>query len=407
MEVVDRSDLIDEKVQETSMPKFTLSVHDFRVLDRLEWDPEGVCVLSGANGAGKSTTLDVFRFLRAFFLRGHEVAFRLVDGVAFRRLGMELDAPVTFSLEVADVVWELRFPMSAQGIKGAYGEALFHAGEIVLRKEMFQDGLDRSDVLFSTPENLAKLAGGADDERCAAKTLWDRGTAPWMQPLVDFLGGLRIYDTYWLNQVKRVEPITAGDAYLHGTGRNLWSVLANWKGSPLRYRGQFDWVMAEARRAFPDVIGMIEFDRGLAYLYHPDATDPADGLLPNRAPDCLLTGLLHLTALAGAKEGSLVAFDEIENQLHPHAIRSLIAAMRQRADEHDLTIVMTTHSPVVLNQFRDDADQVFVLGHGDPKLPVPAKMTDLHDEAWIAQAKLGALYERLAFGAPKISEEGQ
>ena len=373
------------------MARFTLRVRNFRALERLDWRPEGVCVLSGANGVGKSTTLDALRFLRALFLWGHESAFRAVDGVAFARWGLEPDAPVEFCVEVEDLTWRLRFPMSAQGIKGVYGEELLRDGRVVLRAAMFQDGW----LLGGEPQPL-------DEQRCCTKVLWDRGTEAWMQPLVDALEGIRTHETYWLNQVKTVKAIGSADSYLHGTGRNLWAVLANWKASPLRYHGQFDWVLSEARKAFPGLIGSVEFDRGLPYLFRPGATDPAEGLLPNRAADGLLTGLLHLTAVAGAKPGSLVAFDEVENQLHPHAIRSLLSAMRQQADERDLTVILTTHSPVVLNQFRDEPEQVFVLGHDDAGLDVPAPMTALHSEEWLAQAKLGSLYERLAFAAPEV-----
>lgn len=373
------------------MTQFTLRVRDFRVLERLDWRPEGVCVLSGANGAGKSSTLDALKFLRALFLRGHETALQAVDGVAFARRGAAPDAPVEFTIEVEELVWKLRFPMSAQGVKGTYGEELRRGGQMVLRAAMFDDGW----YLGSDRQML-------DEQRCCAKVLWDRGTAPWMRPLVDVLEGLRTYETYWLNQVKEVRPGAPTDSFLHSTGRNLWSVLANWKASPLRYRGQFEWVLREARRAFPGLIGDVEFDRGVPVLYRPGAVDPADGLLPNRAADGLLTGLLHLVAVAGARPGSLVAFDEVENQLHPHAIRTLVSAMRQQADERGLTIVLTTHSPVVLNQFRDEPEQVYVLGHGQADLDMPAPMTALHTQEWLAQAKLGSLYERLAFSAPDV-----
>ena len=375
------------------MAAFTFRVRGFRVLENLEWSPGGVCVLSGANGAGKSTTLAALRFLRALFFFGQEAAFRSVDGVAFQRFGADIDAPVEFEVEVGDLTWQLRFPMSAQGAKGTYGEELRRAGKVELRAVMFEDNWS--------------LDGGLqprDEQRCCAKVLFDRGIAVWMQPLRDELDGIRVYDTYWLNQVTKVEPVSATDLYLHHTGRNLWSVLANWKGSPLRYGGQFDWVLAEARRAFPDLIGSIEFDRGLPYLYKPDASDPSEGLLPNRAADGLLTGLLHLTAVAGAKSGSLIAFDEVENQLHPHAIRSLIAAMRQQAEERDLTIVLTTHSPVVLNEFKGEEDRVFVLERGREKLPVP--LDQLHSEAWLSHFALGDLYEREHFAAPRSRHQG-
>lgn len=376
------------------MAQLTLGVRDFRVLDRLEWSPDGVCVLAGANGAGKSTTVAALKFLRQLFMQGQDSAFRAVDGVSFQRHGGDQGAPVEFSLAVEDLVWRLRFPMSARGVKGAYGEELHRAEAPVLRAAIFEDGW-----------RLGTDLQPRDELRCCAKVLWDRGSAPWMQPLVDALRGMRLYDGYWLHQVTGVEPAEPTDVFLHHTGRNLWSVLANWKASPLRYRGQFDWVLAEARRAFPGIIGSIEFDRGLPYLFGPGATDPADGLPPNRAADGLLVGLLHLTAVAGALDGSLVAFDEVENHLHPHAIRSLIAAMRQQAEERNLTIVLTTHSPVVLNQFVCAPEQVYVLDRADPDLPMPARMSDLHNEDWLAQSKLGTLYERLAFAAPEVATD--
>ncbi len=372
------------------MQDFTLRIRDFRVIERLDWKPSGLCVLSGANGVGKTTVLDSLCFLRALFSRGHEAALSVVDGMSFHRLGAQSENPVEFVVEVDDLVWKLRFPMSDRGLKGSYGETIHRGAAEELHAVMFEDVWSANGVVYPR-----------DEHRCCAKALWDRGDAPWMKPLVDAMEGIRVYSSYWLNQVKAAFGGGGADSFLHGTGRNLWSVLANWKASPLRYRGQFDWVMTQARNAFPGLLGAIDFDR-MPILYHPGATDPADGLTPNRQPDGLLTGLLHLTAIAGARDHSLVLFDEVENQLHPHAIRSLTRAMRDQADERGLTIMMTTHSPVVLNQFRDSPEQVFVLGHGDSELNEPARMTELHTDEWLAQAKLGSLYERLAFGAPDI-----
>ena len=329
--------------------------------------------------------------MRTLFHFGEEVAFNTVGATAVRRTRADSETPVEFEIEVDDIAWKVRFPISTRGIKGTYGEELTRAGEVVLRATMFEDHWTH-----------AGEQNPLDETRCCAKVLWDRGGDDWMQPLVNVLSGIRVYDSYWLNQVKEVRPSETNDSYLHGTGRNIWSVLANWKASPLRYHGQFDWVMKEARRAFPGLLGTIEFDRGLPYLFRPDATDPTEGLPPNRIADGLLTGLLHLTAIAGAKPGSLVAIDEMENHLHPHAIRSLMAAMRQQAEERDVTIVLTTHSPVVLNQFINEPEQVFELDQEHPDCEIPARMTDLHSEEWIAQAKLGSLYERLAFSSPDI-----
>jgi hypothetical protein len=54
----------------------------------------------------------------------------------------------------------------------------------------------------------------------------------------------------------------------------------------------------------------------------------------------------------------------------------------------------------VLNGFRDEPEHVFVLNHGRAGISNPGRMSDLHSEEWLAQAKLGTLYEQLAFAAP-------
>jgi predicted ATPase len=74
--------------------------------------------------------------------------------------------------------------------------------------------------------------------------------------------------------------------------------------------------------------------------------------------------------------------------------------MRTQAAERGLTILLSTHSPVLLNQFREVPEQVFVLGHGRDDKPTPAPLTALFDEDWLAHSDLGVLYEQLAFSSP-------
>lgn len=372
------------------MSQIQISCRHFRKLRDFSWAPEGVSLLLGPNGAGKTSVLDLLRFLRGTFSFGIEDGFRAAHGGDhFLSRGCSGADPVVFELRVGEIRWRLELPMSAAGLKGHYGEELHRGDELILRAGAYSE--------------TWKLGGETmsfEDARCCARVLWDRGGSPWMRPLQQALTDLRTHD-FWLNQVREGTTREDRATFLHGTGKNLWAVLANWKQAPLRHKGQFEWVIEQARLAFPDLLQTIEFDGGEAYVFPPGATDPADGLPPRRQADGLLTGLLLLTAVAGAKPGSIVAFDEMENQLHPHAIRAILGAMRSKAAELDLTVVLTTHSPLVMNEFGEEPERVWVLDAQSGK--VPARLDELKNPDWLAMFPLGELYDRMKFGAPPLT----
>lgn len=369
------------------MHSIRIRARHFRVYETFDWQPEGLCLLAGANGAGKTTALDMFTFLRGVFWDGHESALASVGGTHLRRTGSG-EEPMQIELEVGEVRWLLRFPLTHAGLEGSYGEELYRGDELILRAAM-----------FSEEWYLGTEQRSLDAARCCAKVLWDRQEPEWMLPFVEVVRELRVYQSYWLNRVRSSQATDGRNRFLHGTGQNLWSVLASWKLASMRNEGRFEWVVAKLREAFPDLFRSLEFDNGLPWFFGPDDTDPADGLPPHVQADGLLTGILHLTALAGAQPGSIVMFDEVENQLHPHAIRVILAAMSELAADRELTIVVTTHSPVVMDTFRQDPDQFYVLEPASSVQPVP--LDQLHDPDWLAQFSLGELYDRLAFGAPK------
>lgn len=275
---------------------FTLHAHHFRVFERISWTPEGVCLLAGSNGAGKTTVLTALNFLRGVLLYGHETAFNWVSGGYFRQLDAPVDEPVVFEIEVGTIRWILRFPMSNAALKGQYGEELHRDGELVLRAAMFDEGW-----------YLGNQRMPVDSRRCCARVLWDRGESQWMAPLNDLMMNMRVHQAYRLDLIRKREVANGTDTYLHSTGRNLWSVLANWRQAPTVHGGKFEWVVEHARLAFPGLLSSIEFDRGLPLLFGPTARDANDALPPERAADGLLTGLAHLTAIAGAQRGAFVA----------------------------------------------------------------------------------------------------
>lgn len=129
-------------------------------------------------------------------------------------------------------------------------------------------------------------------------------------------------------------------------------------------------------------------------FYHRAMEDafPADAVRARGAGSEAFSILLGAVSLV--KNGSIVAIDEPETSLHPHAIRVLIREAARFADQHDLSIVMATHSPVVLNALTSSdynqaaAWQIFTVRRGE----VPVQITVTHDPDWLAQFSLGDLF---------------
>lgn len=374
-----------------SHAEWTLTSQDFRVLRNVRWSPSGVCLLSGPNGAGKSSMLDALKFLQIAAIRGLPEAVRLVGGGALlRRLGAEPKAPVRLGLSLGDLRWEIQLPVEGGSIHPNHGEVIKHGSNVLARRAM-----------YSTDVFLGKERRDAD-ERSVLQMLWDVHRPSEILPLIELTRGIRVYSAYWLNQIREPQSSMDIDAYLHPTGKNVWNVLRNWRAAPRKFRDQFRWVVDALRDAFPDLVVDLELDlvgqTVVGRFYPPNAQNAEDSLPLSVAADGLLVGILHLTAVAGAKEGSILAFDETENHLHPHAIRSILKAMREMAEARNLTIVLTTHSPVVMNAFKGHEDQFYVLEAGHEVLPVP--LDEARDPDWLAHFSLGDLYDREDFAAP-------
>jgi len=92
--------------------------------------------------------------------------------------------------------------------------------------------------------------------------------------------------------------------------------------------------------------------------------------------------------------GGVAFFDGFGDGLHPHMIRVFLADMACKAEQNESTVVLTTHNPVVLNEFQDRPDQVFVFSSTNG----PAPLTELVPPTHTALFELGQLYDREKFG---------
>jgi predicted ATPase len=63
--------------------------------------------------------------------------------------------------------------------------------------------------------------------------------------------------------------------------------------------------------------------------------------------------LALVTILHQPNRPDLILFEDIERDIHPRSLKPLVEAMRRISKEHGVQIIMTTHSPYVLDCFQE------------------------------------------------------
>jgi predicted ATPase len=366
----------------------TFETRNYRALRRTCWKPSGVCVVVGPNGAGKTTLLILLEFLRNAYLRGAASAIDQIGGVyGLRSWAAPADEPVLVALTVGDLRWELQLTVQGPTLSHQLVERVTRGDEVILSRAALSDPLVYRGAERKIPDH---------DPRPGIKIVADADNPEELAPLTRALASTRVYRNYNLPMLQQNGSRHGGDLDLHPTGRNALTVLRNWRDRR-DLKLQYDFVVTRLKSAFPQVFEDLDFHvAGLTVTVN--LVDPTwhETFPLALAPDGWITGLLHLMAIAGAPDGSVVAIDDFGNDLHPFAIRVLTEALRDWAEERNVVVCLASHSPVILDEFKDEPGSVFVMEHDLEERPVP--LTDLFEPDWLARFSLGRLYEHGEFG---------
>jgi predicted ATPase len=365
--------------------KFTLKAEGFKGLRRFVWSPSGVNLLVGPNGSGKTTALRLLEVLRRSLASDFEAGIALFGPGPMRHLDLQSNEVCALGVEVGDLFWaiapEHTVRVFERVIRNSDGEILVERGRG--ERDAFAFG-------YKVQVDDRMALGMAD--------YLDLDEEQRLRPLLQLIKGSRYYARYRLEVLADVGSPQNRDVRLDTDGRNLFTVLRNWRDLS-EHEARWDFVFQRMRALFP-WLHRFDFDslarRVVAQAVHRDWKEEKLG--PTDWADGFFMSLLHLTALASSDPGGVVAIDEPENSLHPALVRAVIEAMRDWSAQQDVTVLLATHSPVVLDCFREEPDQVYVMEVGRRELPVA--LTELQKREWLDHYSLGDLYAQLEVGAP-------
>jgi predicted ATPase len=376
---------------------FTLHVENLRALRRVEWAPQGVCALVGANGSGKSTLLQVLRFLNVAVTRNAEEAFRqtFMSSYGLRnRWAADVEA-ISIRVEIDGTTWAVGLNPGGSSITWPAAEELVPA--------------EASAIRWTRREGGAQLEYGGDlvqqignTTNLAIQLLALSNREEWRKPAAKFVHAferLRVFHDPDLWTLRIQGSSTATEPLLHSRGINAFAVLRMWN-ERREHRHRLQFVLDGLRAAFPTICGDLDFESAgqttFVRLWPPGRELPTP--IANEA-NGVLALLVYLCDIASGEPGGLVALDEPENSLHPHAIRELLTAAEAWSEAYDTTAVFATHSPVILNELTGAPERVWVMRTNPGVEPNPTRLDKLKNPDWLRNFTLGTLYANGELGS--------
>jgi predicted ATPase len=359
------------------MPQVSrLTVRGFKSIRSLESLELGrLNVLIGANGAGKSNLMGVFRMLSAA-ANGRLQTYVREQGGADALLygGLKRTSQLEVGLRFAgDDGYRVLLEAAAAG-------ALVFAGEELVSEV---DGVD-------VPQSLGE---GHQESRLGEVDPTEFSLAPYV---LESLPGWRVFhfpDTTASAPVKQPQP-ARGDLRLKADAANLAPMLRLLRD---RYPENYQRIVETVRQVAPFFGGFVHRDNtgSLVELEWYELDDPDTVRGPHQLSDgtlrfmCLATLLLQ----PRSQKSDTILIDEPELGLHPYALAVLVALLEQAGEETQ--VIVSTQSPELVSGV-DPADVIVAgrtAGESTYERLTPESLVE-----WLKDYSLGELWKMNVIG---------
>lgn len=353
--------------------------------------PNGVTVLIGANGSGKSNIVGAL-----------ELVSRIVDDALQSTLlelgGIDRLLTVGASEEPAtSIELELWFEADAEGVCNGYRARILPAedDEGVLDETLYIHDTKNYERPYDEP-----LPSGRETKLDRVKNLRLQTFAGYIRPSLEGLGAFH-FDDVGKAAPPRLTSEIGNDRALEHDARNLPAYLYRLQSEhPQTYQRIrtvvrnvapfFDDFVLEPQGRDLDKIRLRWTQRGTSSTF-----------LASQLSDGTLRFICLATALLSPHRPQCIVLDEPELGLHPFAIHQL-AALIQQSTSGGRRCVVATQSPLLIDEFPLEAIAVLDRENGVTKITRP----DAEElEAFLDDYSLGEIWRKnLLGGRPQRSE---
>ncbi len=409
-----------------------LKLNNYRNLDSGQTNLHDLNIFIGPNGSGKSNLINVFQFLKHSLIetestRGISSFENAVQKFGNRRiLDGTIEAPATVGIQIgfqnserdADIVLDLDLLVQQKESQGVvinkeflsnnphdsanpyffYKFHDFSRGSGVYSRYVIKETVDSSRTKFEHLDNVPAnelMLFGVD------KLLEDSKFAPDITPL--YSERRRILDTVrqWqfynanhmnLDEIRQAEPrVGLQDRFLAPDGTNLAAVLFN--------LGQLDWQFEDRiNQALQAILPPTEKVRATTFgsatlnvAWHwKNVKEP---FYLYDLSDGTVRMLCWALILLSPKLPTLLVIEEPEIGLHVSWLSTLADWIKTASKK--CQVIVSTHSPSLLDQFTDQPENVFVF-HPKDKEGIHYSISPLSKDrlkGWLADGwELGDLY---------------
>lgn len=371
-----------------------VSAINFRCLKKVELEMKDITVLFGPNGVGKTTILDTIWFIRDCAIKGtEEASAERSHGIGMLWDKAQQDDSIALTISTENLSYEVEFGFSNGRIEPWLGEKLKETeGNLrtVLERRKGSD-----EVTFSFPNKIKMHLPEPEKLALSSMTIFNNADLK----SLEFEKLLRFVHLYSSRKFELFRLTRHGSEMdfrttLHDRAINLWSVLRNLNDRRAK-DGRFEIISKYMGLAFPSFLGLRLEQTGVGSVYcHFDIKNRAKEVMASGVPDGYLQLLVILTALfcEEKQKYSLVIFDEPETSLHPYAISVFAQAVREASENWNRQVVLATHSPVLISQFKPD--ELVVVEAGSEGETILRKVSALDEEtqALLEEYSAGVLY---------------